>query len=95
MPENTSVLAAGSRQEDQLAQTTPPPRDSGSHCPRALWGGHNCAIGCEGSSTPTPSDSPPLASHWSEQQVEQTRDTGKGQGSGQRLMLGARGEGQS
>lgn len=64
------------------------PWKSGSRCPGALWGGCGCAVRCESSSTPTPtpSDSPPLASHWSGQQVEQTRDTGKRQGSGQRLM---------
>lgn len=40
---------------------------SASRCLRALWGRCWCAFKGEGISTPTPSDSPPLASHWSEQ----------------------------
>lgn len=82
------------QQEDQLART---------HLPLEVrkplsWstvGGCGCAFRCESSSTPTttPSDSPPLASHWSGQQVEQRRDTGKRQGSGKRLMQDMKGGG--
>lgn len=38
------------------------PWRSGSRCPGTLWGCCSCAFKGESISTPTPSDSPPLAS---------------------------------